>query len=96
MKKQKCYTYEFKSEAAKLVLEKGQSYCATSRQLGISEGTLAGWVKAAKSVTKKVSVPGACSEADLLVEVTRLSKELSEIRMEREILKKVTAYFAKE
>jgi len=45
---------------------------------------------------QKVSVPGAYSEADLLAEVTKLRKELAEIRMEREILKKATAYFAKE
>ena len=46
--------------------------------------------------SKNPSVPGARSAADLEVENTRLRKELAETRMERDILKKATAYFARE
>jgi transposase len=96
MSKQQRYTPEFKAEAVKLVLEQGIQQSLSARQLGIPEGTLAGWVAAAKSATVAASVPGSRSGADLLSEVSKLRKELAEARMERDILKKATAYFAKE
>jgi len=96
MSKQQRYTPEFKAEAVKLVLEQGIQQSLAARRLSIPEGTLATWVAAAKSATKAVSVPGTRSATELLTEVTRLRKELAEARMERDILKKATAYFAKE
>ena len=96
MSKQQRYTPEFKAEAVKLVLEQGIQQSLAARRLSIPEGTLPTWVPAAKSATTAASVPGTRSAADLLAEVTRLRKELAEARMERDILKKATAYFAKE
>jgi transposase len=96
MSKQQRYTPEFKAEAVKLVLEHGKSLSSAAQQLGIPEGTLAGWVSAAKSASPPAMVPGARSLTDLHAEVAKLRKELAEARMERDILKKATAYFARE
>ena len=96
MSKQHRYTPEFKTEAVKLVLEQGIQQSLAARRLSIPEGTLATWVAAAKSATSAVSVPGTLSATELLTEVTKLRKELAEARMERDILKKATAYFARE
>lgn len=96
MSKQNRYTPEFRSEAVKLVLEQGIQQSLAAHRLGIPEGTIAGWVVAARKATKSVSVPGSRSSADLFVENTKLRKELAEARMERDILKKAAAYFAKE
>jgi len=96
MSKQQRYTPEFKSEAVKLVLEQGIQQSLAARRLSIPEGTLAGWVASAKSATSAASIPGSRSAADLLAENAKLRKELAEARMERDILKKATAYFAKE
>lgn len=95
-KQQKRYTPEFRSEAVKLVLEQGIQQSLAARRLGIPEGTLVGWVAAAKKATPSSSVPGSRSAAELFAENAKLRKELAEARMERDILKKATAYFAKE
>ena len=94
-KKQQRYTTEFRAEAVKLVTEQGLSQETAADRLGIPKGALGNWVAAAKSATRS-TVPGARSAADLEAEVVRLRKELAEARMERDILKKATAYFARE
>lgn len=95
MKKQQRYTPEFRTEAVKLVFEQGLSQEAAAKRLAIPKGTLGNWMAAAKA-SKSSSVPGARSAADLEAENTQLRKELAETRLEREILKKATAYFARE
>jgi len=95
MSKQQRYTPEFRSEAVKLVLEQNLSLSVASKRLGIPEGTLASWMAAVRS-SSKPAVPGSRSTPDLLAENARLRKELAETRMERDILKKATAYFARE
>jgi len=94
-KRSKTYTPEFRAEAVKLVLEQGLHQEESARRLGIPKGTLAGWMAAAKA-SKTPAAPGARSATELEAENARLRKELAEARMERDILKKATAYFAKE
>jgi len=94
-KKQQHYTPEFRAEAIKLVTEQGLSQKEAAKRLAISKGTLANWVAATKAYSHS-SAFGARSAKDLEAENTRLRKELAEARMERDILKKATAYFAKE
>ena len=89
------YTPEFRSEAVKLVTEQGLSHQAAAKRLSIPKGTLANWVAASKTVELS-SEPGSLSSRELAKEYARLRKELAEARMEREILKNATAYFAKE
>lgn len=95
MKQQQRYTPEFRVEAVKLVTEQGLSQKEAARRLAIPKGTLANWMAAGKASTHP-SAPGARSAADLAAENVRLRKELAEARMERDILKKATAYFARE
>jgi transposase len=95
MTKQQRYTSEFRAEAVKLVFEQGLSLEIAAKRLSIPKGTLGNWMAAAKA-SKHQSAPGARSATDLEAENSRLRKELSETRMERDILKKATAYFARE
>ena len=95
MKKQQRYTPEFRAEAIKLVTEQGLSQKTAAERLSIPKGTLANWMAADKS-SRYPSALGALSAAELAAENARLRKELAEARMERDILKKATAYFARE
>lgn len=91
----KTHSIEFRTEAVKLVLEQGLTQAEAARRLGISKGTLANWVVAAKAGGEKPA-PGGRSVSELEAENVRLRKELAEARQERDILKKATAYFARE
>ena len=91
----RAYTPEFRAEAVKLVLEQGLSLEAAAQRLSIPKGTLANWVMAAKR-GPTASAPGSRSVAELEAENARLRRELGVERMEKEILKKATAYFARE
>ena len=95
MEKPQSYTNEFKSEAVKLVLDQGLSERVAAKRLSMPKGTLSNWVRDAKG-GKAVAAPGARSVPELEAEVAKLRKDLVEARMERDILKKATAYFAKE
>ena len=91
------YAPEFRTEAIKLVLEQGLSAAEAAARLSMNQGTLAYWVTQARKVGKNVSAKaGTPSASELMAEVRQLRKELVEARMERDILKKATAYFARE
>ena len=87
------YTLEFKLEALRLV-ESGQSIAESSRSLGVVEQTLANWVKlsGAGKLKEVVGKTGVTAEQ---MKIARLRSELSRVTMERDILGKATAYFAK-
>lgn len=88
------YTEEFKSEAVKLVTEQGYRQCEAARTLGIPVKNLHRWVKDTLS-SKNASKPAMkASESEL--EIVKLRKEIKRLEMERDILKKATAFFAKE
>ena len=93
--KNRSYSDELKSEAVKMVTEQGLSQEETGRRLSIPKGSISNWVAASKLRTGR-SRAGDQSIAELSAENQRLRKELNEARMEREILKKAAAYFAKE
>ena len=86
------YTMEFKQEAVRLV-EGGQSIAAVGRTLGVVDQTLFNWVKA-KREGKLSGADGKPVSAEQM-EITRLRAELARVTMERDILGKATAYFAK-
>jgi transposase len=90
MKRRK-FTNEFKCEAVKLVLEQGLSIAQAGRDLGIGETTLGKWIDREK---KGILDPESLKSHEL-GELRRLRKENQQLRMEREILKKATAFFAK-
>ncbi|WP_430640268.1 IS3 family transposase [Denitrovibrio acetiphilus] len=81
------YTHAFKEEAVSLVLNGGLSVAEVSRQLSLSEQTLRNWIKKHKEGSLK-DKSGSRTVTELEAEVSRLKKELSQVRLEREILKK--------
>ena len=87
------YTLEFKLEAVRLV-ESGQGIAEASRSLGVVEQTLANWIKLSRAGKLKEVVGKAGVTAEQM-EIARLRAELARVTMERDILGKATAYFAK-
>ncbi len=96
MKQLKKYTPELREEAVKLILTQGLTLEDAARRLAIPKGTLANWVSAAKRGTTTKVAPGSRTVPELEAEVAKLRKELAETRMERDIVKKAAAYFARE
>lgn len=86
------YTVEFKAEAVRLVEERGVSMRQAARELGMSVNTLQGWVVASRAR----GVARSQSAGSTQQEVARLQREVARLRMERDILKKAAAYFARE
>ena len=86
------YTLEYKQEGVRLVLS-GHKVSAAAKSLGIVEQTLANWVKADKAGQLR----GLSSEqlSAERMENIRLRADLARVTMERDILGKATAYFAK-
>ena len=87
------FTREFKVSAAKLVNEQGYTVSEAARSLGIDAGSIRGWLK--KFATPE-EVSGAAVDGSLKAELQRLRQENKRLLMEREILKKATAFFAKQ
>ena len=83
------YAPEFRTEALKRVRSSTESVSAIARDLGITVGTLRRWLDASRPQ------PEVLLTEDERTELRRLRKENRELRMEREILKKATAFFAK-
>ena len=85
------FTDEYKSEAVQYVISSGQRVAEVARNLGIVEATLGRWVAKARE-------NGQVTEPELNVseraELQRLRKELQQVKMERDFLKKATAFFA--
>src|SRR4029453_13254597 len=86
------YTLEFKQEAVRLVTG-GQSIAAAARSLGGGGETLFNWVKADRQGKLKGADSKVVSAEQM--EISRLRAELARVKMERDILGKATAYFAK-
>ena len=87
------YTLEFKQEAVRLV-ESGQSIAAAARDVGIAEQTLFNWVQAQRQGRLSGITSNRVPSAEQM-EISRLRAELARVKMERDILGKATAYFAK-
>jgi transposase len=90
------YTKEFREEAVKMVMDGGMSLPEAARRLSLPPSTLGNWVKAHKA--GKLGDIGKTRKplTEIEMELARMKKELVETRMERDLLKKAAAYFAKE
>jgi len=93
--KRRTYDKEFKLSAVKMVLDGGMSVARISRDLGINENTLHKWKKAYLE-DQQHAFPGKGKMKPEEEEIRRLKKELVTATMERDILKKAIAFFAKE
>jgi len=90
------YSKEFREEAVKLVTEERLSVPEAGRRLSLPPSTITSWVKQFKAgrlgdIGKKYR-----PLTDVEMELARTKKELAEVKMERDILKKAAEYFAKE
>jgi transposase len=90
------YTKEFREEAVRLVMEGGMLLPEAARRLSLPPSTLGNWVKAHKTGKLKDIGKNYRPLTDVEMELARVKKELAETKMERDLLKKAAAYFAKE
>lgn len=89
------YTPEFRREALQLVRSSGRPAVEVARSLGISYGTLGNWVRAEREARERAADPAALSESER-EELQRFRREVADLRVDREILRKAAAYFARE
>ena len=94
MKEQKKYDREFKINAVKLYRESGKTLEELGKDLGVAKTTLYTWVREFKE-QGEASFPGKGKLLPCNEELYRLKKQLAEVTMERDILKKATAIFLK-
>jgi transposase len=84
---------EFRAGAVRIVRETGKSIAQVARDLGMNSGTLANWVKADREARQPGD--GQISESER-AELVRLRRELAEISMERDVLKRSVVLWVKE
>lgn len=89
----KQYSKDFKLNAVKLVLEQGMTKAQVSKDLGLGNGILRKWVD---DFLKNglFSFPGKDNPSEQNQKIIELEKEVKQLKMERDILKKAAAYFA--
>ena len=90
------YTREFREEAVRLVVEGGLTVPDAGRRLSLPFSTLNTWVKAYNSGKLRDVGKNQKPMSEMELEVARLKRELAKVKMEKDILKKAAAYFAKE
>ena len=90
------YTREFRQEAVKLVTEDKISCREAAQRLSLAPTTLAYWIKAYQEGRLGDIGKGQKPLTEVEMELARTKKELVEVKMERDILKKAAVYFAKE
>jgi transposase len=87
------YSREFKVSAVKLVNQQGYTVVEAAKSLGVDAASIRNWLKKFGS---EVGGDGKGGDASLRAELRRLREENKRLLMEREILKKATAFFAKQ
>ena len=87
----KTYTQEFKKEAVALVTDQGYSVAEAARSLGVNTNLLYKWKE-----QQEAQASGAALSTDEREELKKLRAENKRLRMEKDILKKASAFFAKE
>ena len=87
------FSEEFKDGAVRLVIDAGKTVGAVARELDLTPSALSGWVRHAHADRTKGKSGLMKEERE---ELTRLRKDVRELRMERDVLKKATAFFAKD
>lgn len=90
------YTPEFRKEAVKLVIQEGLTSGDASRHLSLPKSTLENWVRISKAGKLTEIGKGQRPLTEIEMELARVKRELAITKMERDLLKKAAAYFAKE
>jgi transposase len=87
------FTDEFRAGAVRLVLDEGKTVAQVARDLDLTASALSRWVEQARADRSNGKTGLTTAERE---ELARLRRENRDLRMEREILKKAAAFFAKE
>ena len=95
MTTRKKYTKEFKQDAVRLITEQGYKQTEAARNLGIDRSMLGRWIKELQA-DESEAFRGNGNRSGEGEELRRLREENRRLRMERDVLKKATAFFAKE
>ncbi len=88
------FTDEFKAGVVRLVLDEGKTAGAVARELDLTDSAVREWVARAQADRTK-GTSGGLTTAER-EELARLRKEVRELKLERDVLKKAAAFFAKE
>lgn len=94
MKKQRRFTKEFEDEAVRLVRTSGRTQREIAADLGVGLSTLVRWIGRSRDGAAEALVGSA--SPDMALELKRLRRENEILRQERDILKRATAFFARE
>jgi transposase len=87
------FTEEFKAGAVRLVLDEGKTVSQVGRDLDVAQSVIGNWVKQARA-DRSEGKTGLTTEER--AELARLRREVKDLRLQRDILKKAAAFFAKE
>jgi transposase len=93
-RQQRRFTKEFEAEAVRLVETSGRTQREIAEDLGVGLSTLVRWI--GRSRDRQIDHPPEGRQEDMAAELKRLKRENEILRQERDILKKATAFFAKE
>lgn len=93
VRNKRAFSLEFREDAVKMVIENSRPIAQVARELGINEGTLGNWVNKYRRDHAGEEPPLNVSERARLREAER---ELREVKMENEFLKKAASYFAQD
>ena len=93
-RKRRAFTQEFKAQTVRLVRESGKSVGMVARELDLTETAVRAWVR--QAAIDAGHGPAGALTTEEREELGRLRREVRTLRMERDILKKATAFFAKE
>ena len=94
MTKQRRFTKDFENEAFRLALTSGRTQREIAEDLGVGLSTLVRWI--GRSRDRAAEGTGGPAETDTAAELKRLRRENEILRQERDILKRATAFFARE
>src|ERR1700732_1134367 len=94
MTQQRRFTKELEEEAVRLVSTSGRTQREIAGDLGIGLSTLVRWIS--RDRDRRAADPPRAAETDVMLELERLRRENEILRQERDILKRATAFFARE
>jgi transposase len=94
MGQQRRFTKEFEDEAVRLALTSGRTRRSVAEDLGVGLSTLTRWI--GRDRDRKPASSAGSDPTDLVAELKRLRRENEILRQERDILKRATAFFARE
>ena len=91
--KRKSHTPAYRRDAARLVIDNGRTIVEVAQEIGVGAQLLGRWVAAERA---RMDDPPGALDIDERAELERLRREVAELRMDREFLKKAAAFFATE